>query len=204
MLLQRQKGKPYVCCHGWGHDSWSRDIQWQFEALSKMGYFVIAPDMPGFGRTEGMRHCSRSETNFDEGGPIEIIEDILEYFGFLGKQINVYGYSWGGGIAISLALLWKYAKTVERLVLFCASYTEQKKKELAMIPCKKILLMWVPIDLIHPISLGRYFHSVFPKHEYHEIDCGKYVRDINYGDGRHQWEKFSAKTMVHICRFMKK
>ena len=40
-----KKGKPYLCFHGWGSQAWARDTQWQFEAVRKMGYFVIAPDM---------------------------------------------------------------------------------------------------------------------------------------------------------------
>ena len=195
-----KKGKPYLCLHGWGFQSYSRDIQWQFETMSKMGYFVIAPDMPGFGRSDGRRHSSRSETNFDEGGPIEITEDILKYFGFLGQKINVYGYSWGGGIAISLALNWSHRKDIDKLVLFQPSYTEQKRKELAQIVCSKIIILWIPTDLVHPVSLGRYFHEVFPKHQYHEVDCGKYVK---YGEGKHQWEKHSAKILPLIKAFMK-
>ena len=51
----KDKGKPYLALHGWGFQSWSRDLQWQFNTLQKMGYFVIAPDMPGFGRSDGKR-----------------------------------------------------------------------------------------------------------------------------------------------------
>ena len=197
----REKGKPYLALHGWGHQSWSRDIQWQFESLKKNGYFIIAPDMPGFGRSDGKRHSSRSETNFDQGGPIQIIEDILRYFGLNDKKINIYGYSWGGGIAISLALSSSIRKNIDKLVLFHPSYSEQKKNELSTIVCKKIIIIWIPTDLVHPIALGRYFNKVFPKHEYHELDCGKYVK---YGDGKHQWEKHCDKVLPLILRFLKK
>ena len=194
------KGKPYLCLHGWGHDSYSRDIQWQFEALRQLGYFVICPDMPGFGRSDGDRHCARSSTNFDAGGPVEIVEDVLKHFGLLGKKISVYGYSWGGGIALSLALSSSIRMNISKLVLFHPSYTEQKRGELAGVVCSKIILLWTPIDLIHPVALGRYFHKVLPQHEYHEVDCGKYVK----GDaGKHEWEKHCDKFLPLITRFMK-
>eukprot|EP01084_Bolivina_argentea_P196468 336780_1 len=197
----KTKSKPYLALHGWGHHSWSRDLQWQFETIQKMGYFIIAPDMPGFGRSDGQRHSSRSETNFDEGGPIEIVEDILKYFGLVDKKINVFGYSWGGGIAISLALASAVRSNIDKLILFHPSYSEQKRNELNDIMCKKIIIIWIPTDLVHPISLGRYFHKVFPKHEYHELKCGNYVK---YGDGKHAWEKYSDKTLPLIRNFLKK
>ena len=71
---------PMICLHGWGFQSWSRDIQWLFQPASKLGYCVYAPDMPGFGRSEGDRHCSRSETNYDKNGPIQILEDLMKHY----------------------------------------------------------------------------------------------------------------------------
>ena len=100
----------------------------------------------GFGRSKGKRHSSRSETNFDQGGPIEIILDILKYFGLMNKKINVFGYSWGGGIACSLALSSSIRKNIDKLVLFHPSYTEQKKNELSRIVCNNIMIIWIPTD----------------------------------------------------------
>lgn len=76
-VMGPEGGRPAIVLHGWGRCSWSRDLQYLFAPLAEAGYKVIAPDFPGFGRSQGKRWCSRSETNYQTGGPIEILEDVL-------------------------------------------------------------------------------------------------------------------------------
>ncbi len=102
---------------------------------------IIAPDMPGFGRSPGKKNSSRSETNLDAGGPVEILLHILDKLAV--KSAVFIGYSWGGGVAISMAL--KAPQYVSKLILWHGSYTDNDKQLKSMkIPT---LVLWVSYSL---------------------------------------------------------
>mgnify|MGYP001015669440 CR=1 FL=1 len=189
-----KNGIPYFILHGWEPTAYSGLLKWLFDPIAKEGFRVIAPDMPGFGRSVGRRHNCRSEANFDEGGPMQIMEDLIKHYNI--KNFWTFGFSWGGGISISLALI--YPTRCQKLTLYMPSYTEQKS-ELKSIK-QDTFIMWVPVDQIHPVSLGRYFKKVIPKVTYAEVDVGKYrvgLEDDEYG-------QFSDKLLAPLLAFIRK
>lgn len=98
------RGQPILILHGWGgsSESWTK-VQ---ELLSKK-YLVIAPDLPGFGKTPSP----------PVGWSLERYVEFIEKFSQeldLGR-ITLLGHSLGGRIAIVYAV--KYPQELERLIL---------------------------------------------------------------------------------------
>lgn len=140
-----------------------------FEPLVNQGFKVIAIEMPGFGYSvkysQVFKSC-RSSANMNENGPVDIIMQVLDQLNI--DTFHLFGFSWGGGIAISLTLALK--RRVESLVLHMASYTEVKN-ELSDLETKT-LIIWFKEDQIHPHKLGRYLASRMPNCKYMELSCG--------------------------------
>lgn len=95
-----QTGEPkavIVLVHGIGEHSgrYERVGRW----LSKAGYRVIAPDLPGFGRSGGRRAYVES---FDDY--LDVVERLLGEARDLGVPVVLYGHSMGGLISLDYAL----------------------------------------------------------------------------------------------------
>ena len=194
-----ENGIPMIALHAWGYESSSYDLEWKFKDLIDLGYRVIAPDMPGFGRSQinsQTKHDCRSETNYFPGGPVEIIEDIWKHFKISNtKNMGILGDSWGGSIAISLTL--KYPSLIDTLILCQPSYTEHNN-ELLKLKKQKVLITWFPIDPVHPISLGIYMSKKIPNCRLVKI----YPGIFKPGDNRHAWKKHRDFILPHIREFL--
>ena len=128
-----------------------------------MGYLVVGIDMPGFGKSPGKRHKSRSEYMRIPGGPVDIVDNIIN---LLNKpSAYILGYDWGAGIAISAAIKLNNEGTLKQkqnknkingLMLFHIAYTQQQENEIAnYINCTEIptLILWVDVEQFHPIKI---------------------------------------------------
>jgi pimeloyl-ACP methyl ester carboxylesterase len=99
-------GDPVILLHGWP-DSWHlwRD---QMEALARSGHRVIAPDLRGFGESDGPQAVS----DYSLGNLIGDVTAILDEFQI--ERAAVVGHDWGAAVA------WLFAtflpERVERLV----------------------------------------------------------------------------------------
>eukprot|EP00927_Polykrikos_kofoidii_P049380 TRINITY_DN43444_c0_g1_i1.p1 TRINITY_DN43444_c0_g1~~TRINITY_DN43444_c0_g1_i1.p1 ORF type:complete len:973 (+),score=143.50 TRINITY_DN43444_c0_g1_i1:171-2921(+) len=145
----RVEGRVVLLLHGCPGDS--RNLEWMAAALRPAGFTPIGVDQPGFGGSSALtaRPC-HSSRSCDEGGPVDVLLDVLNYFGV--KKACVFGYDWGGGIAISFAS--KFPKRTARLVLFHAMYNETPAGELARLNVS-VDLLWVKTDQFHPLKLGK-------------------------------------------------
>jgi len=108
-----------------------------FEPLAAMGYFVICPDLPGYGDSPGKRWPSANESKHgDSGGPIEVLEDVLQAFNWrpssgkaddrpgssqANNALEIVGFSTGAALALTFCL--KHgARRVGALVLVNGVY----------------------------------------------------------------------------------
>lgn len=81
------------------------------------GYRVMAPSMPGHGKTAG-KSSSRPEDFGKPGGPLDIVLQLLDYCGV--KKALLVGYDWGGGIACAFGL--QHPNRMSKLLGWCVSY----------------------------------------------------------------------------------
>jgi len=103
------EGRPLLILHGWGSssDSWV-EVQ---KNLVQVGYKVIVPDLPGFGKTE---------PPIEVWGTIEYAEFVSQFAEKIGMQRFVLlGHSFGGQVAIQFAV--QYTQKLEKLILVTAA-----------------------------------------------------------------------------------
>ena len=121
-----------VLLHGYGVQGSRRDWDYIYGPLSKLGYLVVGLDMPGFGKSPGKKHKSRSEYMRIPGGPVDVVDEVIN---LLDKPTAyLLGYDWGAGIAISAAIKLNHESTETRitgLMLFHIAYTQQQPNEIA-------------------------------------------------------------------------
>jgi pimeloyl-ACP methyl ester carboxylesterase len=100
-------GPPVVFLHGWGLDH--RAYKRALARLASHGMRVIAPALPGFGGTPGMRREAVELAGFARW-----VADFLDALG-ISEPVHLMGHSFGGGVAIVFAH--DYPDRVHDLVL---------------------------------------------------------------------------------------
>lgn len=89
------EGLPVLFLHGWGLDH--RAYRRSLKPLTNRGCRVIAPAMPGFGGSNGLRLGRRSLQDYGQW-----VSDFLDALG-IDEPILVLGHSLGGGVATRFA-----------------------------------------------------------------------------------------------------
>lgn len=108
-VLHLGTGTPVVFLHGWGLSP--RSYETALTALSTHGHRIIAPSLPGFGRSASLplRH-----QNVD--GVAEHIAAVLDRLALSGP-VDVVAHSFGGGVAMKVAAI--RPDLVKSLTLVC-------------------------------------------------------------------------------------
>ncbi len=108
------EGKPFLILHGWGSasDRWIAEA----EIISKKGFKVIIPDLPGFGKSDALT------------SPWTVNDYVKWFEGLTGELAieNFYllGYSFGGALAAKIAV--KYPQRVQKLFLVASAIIRKK------------------------------------------------------------------------------
>jgi len=89
------RGLPVLFLHGWGLDH--RAYEQSLRRLTARGCRVIAPSLPGFGRTADLPCAERNVAGYAAW-----VDHFLDAIG-LDEPMLVLGHSFGGGIATKLA-----------------------------------------------------------------------------------------------------
>jgi len=195
----------FIPLHGWGARSYSLDQEHMWEWLAQAGWRVLAIDQPGFGRSPGKRWCSRSETNLDPYGPIQVLHEVLMQSGIVtakgsravppGVPIVVMGWSWGGGIAVSITEAMPGVPT--HLILYCGSYTDHRGV-LSKIRIPTYILWW-RCDLIHPLALGELMARKISGALFEATNPPQPLQDT---DGKHSYSLWSSYVRPLMYRWM--
>jgi len=108
------EGKPFLILHGWGSNS----DRWVpvAEEISKKGFKVIVPDLPGFGKSDALL------APWNTNKYIDFIDQFV-------KELNIVdfyllGHSFGGALASKLAV--KHVQEVKKLFLVSAACIRTK------------------------------------------------------------------------------
>jgi pimeloyl-ACP methyl ester carboxylesterase len=76
-------------------------------SLSKAGYYVVAPDQRGYGRTKGWDTSSFDKTDLDQFGMVNLVRDMVIFVNAVGYEtVNcVVGHDFGAMVASMCALM---------------------------------------------------------------------------------------------------
>lgn len=103
------KGDSVVILHGWG--SSSRSFGYVKDVLTKEGFSVYAPDLPGFGVTPEPSRGARLKDY------VQFVLDFVDRHDL--KNFYLIGHSFGGQIAVELVA--EFPRRVKGLVLYGAA-----------------------------------------------------------------------------------
>ncbi|MBE2225308.1 MAG: alpha/beta fold hydrolase [Anaerolineae bacterium] len=127
--------------HGWSKRNGWHTWEPMMAPLAEAGYQVVCVDMPGWGK-------STTTVNGPLVGETAVLAtiSILDSLG-VDKAVAIMGKSWGGGVALELAL--DYPERVEKLLLTAPAF--QQFSLLSDIK-QPVLLAWAADDPIIPIQ----------------------------------------------------
>lgn len=144
------QGAPLFLVHGYHPDNNWQVWEHNVEALADAGYRVYALDMIGYGRSEGER--------LDYKEQAQALLDVMEEEGI--ASVTIGGVSWGGLIALELAL--NAADRVKRLILVDSAGAGQVSEEqLETIECPT-LVVWGEDDSVLPLANAAWFGAAIP------------------------------------------
>lgn len=106
-------------------------------------YKLVMPDLVGFGKSSHPRETP------DYNLQARVLHELLETMN-VGK-VSVVGYSWGGQVALELAI--NSPENVESLVLVASTYDKSQIPKLGKVR-RPTLLIWAEDDLITQLKAG--------------------------------------------------
>ena len=144
------QGPALFLVHGYHPDSdwhvWENNV----ESLAGAGFRVYALDMIGYGQSEGQR--------LDHVQQAQALLDLMDNEGV--ETATVGGVSWGGLIALQLAL--DAPQRVARLILVDSAGAGQvSEDQLETIGCPT-LVVWGEDDSVIPLANAAWFGAAIP------------------------------------------
>ena len=108
------EGKSFLILHGWGSNSdrWV-DVA---ERISKKGFKVIVPDLPGFGKSDAL------EIPWNTNKYIDFLERFVKDLNL--EEYYLLGHSFGGALASKMAV--KHNQDIKKLFLVSAACVRRK------------------------------------------------------------------------------
>jgi pimeloyl-ACP methyl ester carboxylesterase len=106
-------------------------------------YRLIIPDLIGFGKS------SRPSETPDYRGQARIVHELLEAIKV--DKATLAGYSWGGQVALEMAINWP--ESVESLLLVASTYDKGQLPKLSKLR-KPSLVIWAEDDLVTQLKAG--------------------------------------------------
>jgi pimeloyl-ACP methyl ester carboxylesterase len=126
--------------HGWSQRNGWRTWEPLMEPLAGAGYCVASVDMPGWGDSPPVDALPLLGER-----AVAVVVDILD--GLQKETAAVMGKSWGGAVAVDLALA--YPQRVSKLIL-----TAPALREMSRLPevSQPVLLVWAEDDPVIPVG----------------------------------------------------
>ena len=135
------RGEAVVLIHGGDHrEGWR---VWEPFVRLSASHRLIVPDLVGYGNS------SRPLETPDHRKQAQIIREMLERLSE--RRCTIVGSSWGGQIALELALQWP--DMVKCLVLMSSSYDKEQLPRLGKMH-RPILIIWAEDDLLTQVKAG--------------------------------------------------
>jgi pimeloyl-ACP methyl ester carboxylesterase len=140
-LVDAGSGRPIVMLHGREQGASWKD--WKALSTLSDGYRLVIPDLVGFGKS------SHPAETPDHKGQARVVHDLAEALG-LGK-FTLAGVSWGGQVALEVALEWPDA--LDSIVLVSSTFDKAQLPELGKVR-KPTLIVWAEDDMVAQLKAG--------------------------------------------------
>lgn len=100
---------------------------------------------------------------------------VLDYIGV--PRVSLYGYDWGGGIALSTAAT--HTARVDKLILFHPTFSIEEAKRLRVNRLRQlVLVLQVKVEQFHPIASARQLMKQLPASAIFKVlSCGRYTAE---------------------------
>ncbi|HSG17962.1 MAG TPA: alpha/beta fold hydrolase [Anaerolineae bacterium] len=149
-----EPGAPLVLgIHGWSQRNGWHTWQPLMGPLATAGFHVVCLDMPGWGQSEAWSGGLLSAHD----GVSAVVQAID---GLADASANLMGKSWGGGIALKVAL--DHPQRVKKLVLTAPAFREPKRLGALSQP---VLMAWAEDDPVIPYQYASQFVDAIPNVE---------------------------------------
>jgi len=106
-------------------------------------YRLVIPDLIGFGKS------SRPSETPDYREQARIVHELLDAMKV--DKATLAGYSWGGQVALEVAISWP--ETIENLLLVASTYDKSQLSKLSKVR-KPSLVIWAEDDLVTQLKAG--------------------------------------------------
>jgi pimeloyl-ACP methyl ester carboxylesterase len=106
-------------------------------------YRLIIPDLVGFGKS------SRPSETPDYRAQARIVHELLEVIKV--DKATLAGYSWGGQVALEMAINWP--ESIESILLVASTYDKDQLPKLSKLR-KPSLVIWAEDDLVTQLKAG--------------------------------------------------
>ena len=117
-VIEAGAGPALLLLHGF--PAYSADWTAQLHALSRAGYHVIAPDLPGYGGSDRPKRVG----DYSASALTEDLAGLIRGLGL--TRVQVVGHDWGGLLAYCLAVT--HPELVSRLVVINAPHPEMYRR----------------------------------------------------------------------------
>ncbi|MCP4357749.1 MAG: alpha/beta hydrolase [Chloroflexi bacterium] len=155
--------------------------------LAKAGFWVVSVDMPGWGRS-----LPKKPEMMGNGNSVKVIVQILDGLGVdtaSNQPVALMGKSWGGGIALEVAL--QYPRRVSQLILTAPA--RQNFDPLRHLQ-QPVLLAWARDDAVIPYVYAQKYVEAVPT-----------IQLETYATGGHSAAQYNAADFaVQAVAFLKK
>jgi len=134
-------GPAVVMLHGEdGRPSWK---DWEGFLVLAESYRLIIPDLVGFGGS------SRPGETPDYRAQARVVHELLDVLKV--ERATLAGYSWGGQVALEVAIGWP--ERVESMILVASTYDKSQLPKLSKIG-RPSLVVWAEDDLVTQLKAG--------------------------------------------------
>jgi pimeloyl-ACP methyl ester carboxylesterase len=131
--------------HGWSKRNGWHTWEPLLLPLAAAGYYAVSVDMPGWGQS-----VPKQQETMTRETAVRAVTAVLDGLGH--RQAALMGKSWGGGIALSLALA--HPERVTKLILTAPAFRELHELPNLQQP---VLLTWAENDPVIPFRYAAQF-----------------------------------------------
>lgn len=168
--------------HGWSQRNGWHTWEPLLLPLAAAGYYAVSVDMPGWGQS-----VPQQQEPMTRETAVRVVLAVLDGLGY--RQAALMGKSWGGGIALSLALA--HPERVTKLILTAPAFRELHELPNLQQP---VLLTWAEDDPVIPISYAAQFAAAIP-------DCTL----VTYPNGGHSAAQKNVADFAPVAvRFLER